>query len=102
MGKITLLLSFLILMTSCGGLTDASKVLRNEKKATTDEFLVKKKNPLVLPPDYDKIPEPGSLIQNKQNEEETIKKILKVPEKKLKMPNGNLSTEESILKEIRK
>ena len=39
---------------------DASKVLRNEKIKTTDEFLVKKREPLVLPPDYRTIPEPGS------------------------------------------
>ena len=102
MGKVLLLLFFFILITSCGGLSDAGKVLRNEKKANTDEFLVKKKNPLVLPPDYDKIPEPGSLSQKKQTDEETIKNILKVPEKKLKKPNSNLSTEESILKKIRK
>ena len=102
MSKILLLLFFFILITSCGGLSDAGKVLRNEKKTTTDEFLVKKKNPLVLPPDYDKIPEPGSLPQKKQTDEENIKDILKIPEKKLKKPNSNLSTEESILKKIRK
>ena len=33
---------------------DARKVLRNEKIKTTDEFLVKKREPLVLPPDYRK------------------------------------------------
>ena len=35
MGKVLLLLFFFILITSCGGLSDAGKVLRNEKKATT-------------------------------------------------------------------
>ena len=35
------------------GLSDAERVLRNEKKNTTDEFLVKKKKPLTLPPEYD-------------------------------------------------
>ena len=36
-----------------------------KKLKTTDEFLVKKKDPLVLPPDYNKIPEPGSLKKKK-------------------------------------
>ena len=29
-----------------------------KKKATTDEFLIEKKNPLVLPPDYSELPVP--------------------------------------------
>ena len=40
---------------------EAGKMLRNEKIITTDEFLVEKKQPLVLPPNYEKIPEPGSI-----------------------------------------
>ena len=43
------LLSFLF---ACNSMKEAGKVLRNEKTASTDEFLVKKREPLVLPPDY--------------------------------------------------
>ena len=60
MKNIRILLITFLLFVSCAGLKDAGKVLRNEKITTTDEFLVKKKDPLVLPPDYDKIPEPGT------------------------------------------
>ena len=42
MKKINLLLIALLFLTSCGGLKEAGKVLRNEKIKTTDEFLVKK------------------------------------------------------------
>ena len=45
------------------------------KTNTTDEFLVKKQ-PLVLPPEFDKIPEPGSIKNRNINEKENIK-ILK-------------------------
>ena len=69
-----LLLIVLVLLVSCGGLKEAGQVLRNEKIKTTDEFLVKKE-PLVLPPDYNKIPEPGSLSKNKETESEKIKKF---------------------------
>ena len=62
MKKINFLLSIIFLLTSCGGLKDAGKVLRNEKVRTTDEFLVEKRNPLVLPPKYVKIPVPGSIL----------------------------------------
>ena len=42
--KIFFFISLIIFLLSCG---DAAKVLRNEKIKTTDEFLVKKKEPLV-------------------------------------------------------
>ena len=47
--NINLVLIFLIL-TSCGGF--------KLKKTEVDEFLVEKKSPLVLPPDYGKLPLP--------------------------------------------
>ena len=61
MKKINLLLIVYFFLLSCGGLKDAGKVLRNEKIRTTDEFLVKKRNPLVLPPNFEEIPEPQFL-----------------------------------------
>ena len=81
---------------------DAGKVLRNEKVKTTDEFLVKKKDPLILPPDYDKIPEPGSLSTEKIDEEEKIKKILNAPKVENDKKNSSSSIEESIINQIRK
>ena len=51
----------LIILTACSGLNEAGKVLRNEKVKTTDEFLVKKRGPLVLPPNYEEITEPGAI-----------------------------------------
>ena len=91
----------LIFLTACSGFKEAGKVLRNEKIRTTDEFLVKKRNPLVLPPNYEEIPEPGSIYKEKQNQEDKIKKLLKAPETKddKKKPS---SVENSILNRIRK
>ena len=89
-------------LVSCSNLQEAGKVLRNEKTKTTDEFLVKKKEPLIMPPDLDKIPEPESLKNKKENEEEKIKKILKVPETSVKKDNSNSSTEELIIDKINK
>ena len=73
--KILLFLA-LFFVTSCGAFGDAGKVLRNEKKDTTDEFLVKKRA-VSFTPDYDKIPAPNSktnkVIQN--SNENKIKKF---------------------------
>ena len=40
-----------------------------------DEFLVKKKQPLILPPDYDKIPKPGSSNKTQNNDKLKTKRI---------------------------
>ena len=69
MKKINPLLIALLFLTSCGGLKEAGKVLRNEKIKTTDEFLVEKRNPLELPPDFKDIPEPGKLSKEKNDDE---------------------------------
>ena len=58
---IILFLSLILVFNSCSSLNEAGKVLRNEKKNSTDEFLVKKREPLTQPPDFEKIPEPGSI-----------------------------------------
>ena len=95
-----LFFSFLILLASCSSIKDAGKILRNEKIKTTDEFLVKKRNPLVLPPNYEEIPEPGTIAEKKQTQEERIKKILKTPE--IEKTTDTSSIEESILNRIKK
>ncbi len=95
------LIIILFFLYACGGFGDAAKVLRNEKINTTDEFFVKKKEPLVLPPDYNKLPSPGSLKKSKKNEEEKIKTILKAPSKQ-DHNSGSSSIEKSIIDKIRK
>ena len=103
MKKISYSLIILFLITSCGGVKDAGKVLRNEKIYSSDEFPVKKREPLVLPPDYNKIPVPNSEVQNKDSyDENRIKKILKDTEGTNSSQNSKSSTEESILNRIKK
>tara|TARA_Y100000992_G_C21082983_1_gene404252 strand:- start:274 stop:573 length:300 start_codon:yes stop_codon:yes gene_type:complete len=95
-----LIFIFLILI-SCSSFKEAGKVLRNEKTNTTDEFLVKKREPLVLPPDFKEIPEPGSIKKENNSEQQKLKKILKAPNNE----NSNSSSsnvEKSIIDKIRK
>ena len=96
--NLILIIGLIFLITSCG---DLGKVLRNEKIKTTDEFLVKKKDPLVLPPNYEKIPEPGSIIKKEISQEEKIKKILKGPKRDAKENVKTKSIEKSILEKIK-
>ncbi len=91
------------LFTGCNTLSEAGKVLRNEKVNTTDEFLVKKKQPLELPPDYNELPTPKSQkIKNQRNDNENLKKILNAPEQGKNNEDQSISVEKSILERIRK
>ena len=101
MRKINLLIILSFILVSCGSFKEAGKMLRNEKIITTDEFLVEKKQPLVLPPNYEKIPEPGSIKARQLNDEDKIKKLLKAPKEDV-IKNKSSSIEDSILNKIRK
>tara|TARA_B100000401_G_C52719034_1_gene677651 strand:+ start:387 stop:698 length:312 start_codon:yes stop_codon:yes gene_type:complete len=103
MKKIYVLLITFLFLISCAGLEEAGKVLRNEKTKTTDEFLVEKKEPLVMPPDYNKIPEPDSLKKSQVDEKDKIRKILKEDKLKAETKQNNSSNkiEQSIIDKIR-
>ena len=47
---------FLFFLNSCGTVAEG---LGGSKKKGSDEFLVEKKSPLVLPPSFGELPEPG-------------------------------------------
>ncbi len=93
--NINLILIFLIL-TSCGGF--------KLKKTEVDEFLVEKKSPLVLPPDYGKLPLPDGQKAPEDNEEVlNLKEALSKNNKSEseKKQNNNSSIEKSILDKIK-
>ena len=73
----------LIFFSSCSSFKEVGQVMRNEKIKTNDEFLIEKKEPLVLPPDYKDLPEPDS-VKNKEKKDDKIKKILKTPQEQKK------------------
>ena len=57
--RITHIILLLIFLTSCGNTLDSVKRgLTGAKKSSADEFLVKKKDPLIMPPDYENLPNP--------------------------------------------
>ena len=100
--KIIYFTFFLLLLYSCTSVQEAGKVLRNEKVKTTDEFLVEKRDPLVLPPDYKEIPEPDSMKIKNKREGTSFEKILKIQKENSTKNVGSNSTEKSILDKIKK
>ena len=73
--KFKLIIYFLILLifASCGTLKEG---FSNQKKDNTDEFLVKKKSPLVMPPDYDELPLPSAKDVQINENESKVKKLI--------------------------
>ena len=49
-----------LFLFSCAGLN------LKKKSASGDEFLIEKKDPLILPPDFSKLPEPNEKISQNQ------------------------------------
>ena len=93
----------IVSLNSCGSFSEAGKVLRNEKSQTTDEFLIKKKGPLTQPPDFERMPEPGSVKDTTVSNKDNFKKIIQKNQTVFSQDNNNsTSTEESILKQIKK
>ena len=94
----------LLLLSSCKSVKDG---LSGRKQNNSDEFLVQKKNPLILPPEFEKLPEPRSLNKDNENSESKID-LTKVLEKdstsSRTVSNGetsNGSLEKSILEKIK-
>ena len=101
--KIIIFLSTLLFLVSCSGAKDA---LQGKKRSdNSDEFLVEKKNPLTVPPDIDELPVPlDQEDQAQTDDQEDIKKVLKIDENKsTNSESGNEnqnSLEKSILEKI--
>ena len=65
MNKNYFFLLILFFLCSCQNVKDA---LTGKKYEDSDEFLVIKKNPLVLPPNFNKLPVPKDVVNNTQIE----------------------------------
>jgi len=108
MKKIFSFITLIILLNSCESVEKGLGM----KKDTPDEFLIEKRNPLVIPPNFDLLP-PDSVIQdskqdNKKNERDILKEIFNnnLDNKKNaelnKKENSSGSSEKTILDKIRK
>ena len=101
MKKILLFTFCLIILASCQSVQDG---LTGKKRNNTDEFLVKKKNPLVQPPEFGKLPTPkNNKIKEKINEKNEIETLLqnKTGDEVFTQPNNPSSAEKFILDKIK-
>ena len=71
--NIPLILILAIHISSCGTVKDA---FTNQKKNSSDEFLVEKKSPLSMPPNYKELPVPKTLQNQSENDDKKIKSLI--------------------------
>ena len=96
--KIILILFLSLFTISCSDtFSSVKRGLTGAKGNSADEFLVKKKDPLILPPDFENLPTP--------DERMIAQEEISLFEKKLEITmednsSTSTSTEESILKKI--
>ena len=93
----------IFLVTSCAdSWSNVKRGLTGAKQKSTDEFLVQKKDPLILPPDFDTLPSPSDreeAIEEISSFEKTLKKA---SETEVTSTSAGSSAENSILEQIRK
>ena len=93
----------IFLVTSCAeGWSNVKRGLIGAKKKSTDEFLVKKKDPLILPPDFDSLPSPSDREEATEEMSSLEKTLQQASETEITSSSTGSSAEDSILKEIRK
>jgi len=101
--KMIFVLILLNLFNGCQSLKDG---LQGKKKSNNaQEFLIEKKNPLILPPDFDKLPLPKTKSEKDDSENEfDLKDVLENSSEQNVVSseaNNKSSTEKSILEKIK-
>ncbi len=102
MKKTIVIISFLFFLTACQSTQNAFTL---KKKSSSDEFLVEKKSPLVVPPEFGKLPTPQGNTQTIENNENNEFKDLLGNKKnnesvKVEKNENSKSIQKSILEKI--
>ena len=95
-----IILSILLMLCSCGTIKEG---FTNQKKNSSDEFLVEKKSPLIMPPNYGELPTPLNQNNSEENQINNIESLISKNKIKLKSDNTKQiqNIEESILDKIK-
>ena len=97
------LIDVLFLLSSCQNVKNA---LSGKKYENSDEFLVIKKNPLVLPPNFNDLPTPKDVVDNTQienieNEIEDLLSSIKENNEEVVESSDSKATESFVLEKIK-
>ena len=62
----------LLILIFLSGCQNVRETLSMKKKQNVDEFLIEKKNPLILPPEFSKLPEPRKNNEDEVSQDDNI------------------------------
>ena len=101
--KLFLLITTVIILSSCGTLKEG---FTSQKKNNSDEFLVEKKSPLVMPPDYNDLPVPKAENADEKKDNNEFKSLISKNKEEVSKDSNfdkdnDKSFEESLLKKIK-
>ena len=98
--KTLLIVISILLLNSCSGFK------LKKKSSSGEEFLIEKKDPLILPPDYSELPKPNDQNNQSIEEDNQIKLETIFSDDSLNNDSDDKETEsgikESVLKKIQK
>ena len=89
--KLFSIINLILFLSACGAVKDG---FTNQKKNNNDEFLVEKKSPLIMPPDYGELPTPKENLKQNNEQKSEIKSLI------TKKENTNSNKEEIIDKSL--
>ena len=101
MKKFNLFFIFGIALIILSGCNTAKKAFQNPKKNSSDEFLVEKKSPLVMPPEFNELPIPNENKDAEQKEENKIKSLITDSSANTEQEVSDIDLEGSILGKIK-
>ena len=103
--KISRIHTLIILVFFLNACSTVKEGFTNQKKASNDEFLVEKKSPLVMPPDYEELPTPNLNKNDEDGDDEKVKKLIVTNENQsneaTELNNSNKSFQKSIIDKIK-
>ena len=101
MKKFNLLFILGIALIILSGCNTIKKGFKNPKKNSSDEFLVEKKSPLVMPPEFNELPIPNQNKDTSQKQENNIKNLISDNNGNTDQESSNSDLEGSILSKIK-
>tara|TARA_B110001452_G_scaffold258083_1_gene252908 strand:- start:19 stop:339 length:321 start_codon:yes stop_codon:yes gene_type:complete len=93
--KFIVLFLMTLTITNCQSVVDGISM---KKKGSQDQFLIEKKSPLVLPPDFDQLPEPTTEVKKTEEEDFDIENVLGQTSTEDKTNNQKKNTDSSSIK----
>ena len=97
--KNILFICIFFILLSCSTVREG---FQNNKKNNSDEFLVEKKSPSVMPPDFDKLPIPSTNNENEEFTQNSLKEMIQNNNKSSASSNVSKNFQESLIDKIKK